>query len=94
MPHERAPGQDLHIFVGDDVAERHAVAHARALEENGIAQLRALFHRHAGEEDAVLHAALDGAAVGDERIFHAAARREIARRLVVLLGEDGPRGGK
>src|SRR5574344_1948691 len=92
VPDQRSAAEYMHVFVGNDALERDRVLQRNILEKHAGVHLAVLSHLHAGEEDAVRHVALNDAAVADERVDAPALRREIGRRLVRVLGLNGPRG--
>jgi hypothetical protein len=87
---------DLAAFIDDGAANLAAGADEHVRQDDGALDGRALFHAHVGEEERLAHErAGDDAAAGDHGIDgHAAPtlliEHEFGRRLVQLVGPDGP----
>ena len=76
------------VLVGDRIAKFGILHDPTVLHDDGIADVCPLLDDDAAEEDAVLHPAVDLAAVGDQRIANAGARAVLGRDGVFDLCED------
>ncbi len=88
--------RNLAALIDDGPADLTAAADERVRQDDRALDRRALFHPHVGEEQRLAHhRAGDDAAAGDHRVDgHAAPpfliEDELGRRLMHLIGPDGP----
>ena len=82
-------GGDLDVLVGDHVLHLHVLFHHGVLHQDAVADDGALLDLDAAEQHAVLHGALDGAAVSQQGVGHLAARHIAGGVVVADLGVDG-----
>ena len=89
---EGASLPDGHSLVGNDAAQGGILFHHRALKEHAVLHLRSLLYPDTPKQDAVFHAALNIAAIGNEGILAHPGGIQIRRGRIVLLGQNGPLG--
>ena len=92
VSNEGASLPDGHSLVGNDAAQGGILFHHRALKEHAVLHLRSLLYPDTPKQNAVFHAALNIAAIGNEGVLAHPGRVQIRRRRIVLLGQNGPPG--
>ena len=81
---------DGNILVGDDVVQGDVLADDAALHHDAVAHNRSPADLDPAEDHAVLHLALDDAAIGHQGVGHLGRQTVLGGDLVPDLGVDGP----